>query len=90
MISVLTCSRIIVDLGRQCKVAVHLGTLPVDHHDVHAGALRLILGEFGLGVVGLELLNHLEFGLLCNRTHLAEEKELVICVVAVVLVSAGR
>lgn len=54
------------------KISINLRTLSINHDYPKTRSLRLILSEFGIRVIGLEVLNLLEMRLLLYRTHGAE------------------
>jgi hypothetical protein len=63
-------TRVVVDLGCQSEVAIHLRTLLVDNDATHARARGLILGDGNRSIFELKLLDGLEVGaslLSCGR-----------------------
>jgi hypothetical protein len=60
-----------MDFGSHSEVAINLRALSVYHHNSHTSALRLILGDFGVRIISLEVLNFLKMRGLLYRTHVA-------------------
>lgn len=61
-----------MNLGGYSKVAIHFGSLAVNHYHSQTCPLGFILCEGGVRIVGLEILNLLEVCSLWHRTHGAE------------------